>query len=93
MASLSTTTAPPRLACCPQERERVWQKQRTTGELDDARIVDGVAGDRNIYRRRAADDSAAAAVRARKPKRMKFVLDVSGSMYTFNRIDKRLDKL
>ena len=24
---------------------------------------------------------------------VKFVLDVSGSMYTFNRIDKRLDKL
>ena len=76
-----------------RERERVWQRQQTSGELDDARIVDGVAGERNIYRRRAPDEAAAVGARARLPKRVKFVLDVSGSMYTFNRIDRRLDKL
>ena len=76
-----------------RERERVWQRQQTSGELDDGRIVDGVAGDRNIYRRRAVDEAGSASVRSRLPKRVKFVLDVSGSMYTFNRIDKRLDKL
>ena len=32
-----------------KEKERVWQKQQTSGELDDGRIVDGVAGERNIY--------------------------------------------
>lgn len=68
-----------------KERERVWQKQQTSGELDDGRIVDGVAGDRNVYKKRAADEAAAAGTRARLPKRVKFVLDVSGSMYTFNR--------
>jgi hypothetical protein len=76
-----------------RERERVWRRQQPSGELDDARIVDGVAGDRNIYRRRALDAAAAAATRAQLPKRVRFVLDVSGSMYTFNRIDGRLDKL
>ena len=71
----------------------MWQKQQTSGELDDGRIVDGVAGERNIYRRRAPEDPQGTASRPRLPKRVKFVLDVSGSMYTFNRIDKRLDKL
>ena len=39
------------------------------------------------------DEAAAEGSRARLPNRVKFVLDVSGSMYTFNRIDRRLDKL
>ena len=76
-----------------REKERVWQKQQTHGELDDGRIIDGVAGEKAIYRRRAPNDAASTGTRARLPKRVKFVLDVSGSMYTFNRIDKRLDKL
>ena len=76
-----------------KEKERVWQKQQTSGELDDGRIVDGVAGERNIYRRRAADNNQNSFQRSRLPKRVRFVMDVSGSMYTFNRIDKRLDKL
>lgn len=42
---------------------------------------------------RAADEGASASVRSQLPKRVKFVLDVSGSMYTFNRIDERMDKL
>ena len=73
-----------------KERERVWQRQQTSGELDDGRIVDGVAGERNVYKKRSPEDDSAAGSRARLPKRVKFVLDVSGSMYTFNRIDKRL---
>lgn len=76
-----------------KERERVWQRQQTSGELDDGRIVDGVAGERNVYKKRAADEAAAAGSRAQLPKRVKFVLDVSGSMYTFNRSEPRRPRL
>ncbi|CAE7780682.1 unnamed protein product [Symbiodinium sp. CCMP2592] len=74
-----------------KERERSWQKQQTQGELDEMRLVDGIAGARNIYRRRAmAEEVGGEQV---LPKRIKFVMDCSGSMYTFNRIDQRLQRL
>eukprot|EP00439_Symbiodinium_sp_Y106_P013382 s2869_g1.t3 len=74
-----------------KERERSWQKQQTQGELDEMRLVDGIAGARNIYRRRAtAEEIGGEQV---LPKRIKFVMDCSGSMYTFNRIDQRLQRL
>jgi len=76
-----------------REKERIWQKQQTHGEIDDSLIVDGVAGEKAIYRRRASVHANSAGNQARLPKRVKFVLDVSGSMYTFNRIDQRLNKL
>ena len=34
-----------------RQQERQWQKFQLDGELDDARIVDGVAGERNVYRK------------------------------------------
>eukprot|EP00930_Biecheleria_cincta_P096896 TRINITY_DN88669_c0_g1_i1.p1 TRINITY_DN88669_c0_g1~~TRINITY_DN88669_c0_g1_i1.p1 ORF type:complete len:1490 (+),score=245.98 TRINITY_DN88669_c0_g1_i1:43-4470(+) len=74
-----------------KERERMWLKQQTHGELDDTRIVDGIVGARNIYTRRGEADSLGQ--EQSLPKRIKFVLDVSGSMYTFNRIDRRLQRL
>jgi len=64
-----------------KENERVWRRQQAYGELDDARIVDGIAGEQNIYRRRATDASANSFSRVQLPKRAKFVVDVSGSMY------------
>mmetsp|Transcript_29103 Transcript_29103/g.86552 ORF Transcript_29103/g.86552 Transcript_29103/m.86552 type:complete len:633 (+) Transcript_29103:1-1899(+) len=74
-----------------RERERAWLKQQTHGELDDTRIVDGIVGARNVYLRRGEADSLGS--EQELPKRIKFVLDVSGSMYTFNRIDRRLQRL
>eukprot|EP00434_Breviolum_minutum_P034880 symbB.v1.2.030877.t1/scaffold3524.1/size54796/2 len=73
-----------------KERERTWQKQQVQGELDEMRIVDGIAGARNIYRRRG--DAEEAGGDQLLPKRIKFVMDCS-SMYTFNRIDQRLQRL
>ncbi|CAJ1380979.1 unnamed protein product [Effrenium voratum] len=74
-----------------KERERSWQKQQQHGELDEMRLVDGIAGARNIYRRRGeAEHQGGDQV---LPKRVKFVMDCSGSMYTFNRIDQRLQRL
>ncbi|CAE7027981.1 unnamed protein product [Symbiodinium natans] len=74
-----------------KERERSWQKQQTQGELDEMRLVDGIAGARNIYRRRAEAEERGGDQLL--PKRVKFVMDCSGSMYTFNRIDQRLQRL
>jgi len=72
-------------------QEREFLKMQPHGELDDARLVDGAAGDKNIYRRRGekAPDPGAPQMR---PKRLRFVLDVSGSMYRFNSEDRRLER-
>jgi len=75
------------------------------GELDDNLLVDGVAGERGVYRRRVAPDGAdddddadrpaptSKHGETRDPIRLRFVFDCSGSMYTFNRIDRRLERL
>lgn len=74
-----------------KQHERTWQKQKTHGELDEGRIVDGIVGSQTIYRRRAEAQSAQG--QQELPKRIKFVMDCSGSMYTFDRIDQRLRRL
>lgn len=56
-------------------------------------LVDGIAGAKNIYKRRAEDPNALGRGGQLLPKRIKFVMDLSGSMYTFNRMDGRLDRL
>ena len=105
------------------------------GDLDETRLVDGLAGARNIYRRRGTAEHQGGDQLL--PKRVKFVMDCSGawgkrpffvpfrafftvfsrvfpledvvsggvgarkaikrpcrgSMYTFNRIDQRLQRL
>ena len=45
-----------------------------------------------MYMRRGEPDGFAFG-RQRHPKRITFVMDISGSMYTFNRIDRRLQRL
>lgn len=74
-----------------REKERIWLKGKTSGELDDGRLVDGVIGERNVYKKRGATDQLFGMVQ-RKPKRLSFVVDVSSSMSFFNE-DKRLDRL
>ena len=76
-----------------REKERSWLGRQTQGDLDESRLVDGVAGAQDVYRRRGVDEGAAARLRPRTPKKIKFVVDCSGSMYTFNRIDGRLRRL
>ncbi|KAJ1482812.1 hypothetical protein T484DRAFT_1802869 [Baffinella frigidus] len=71
--------------------EREWLRLQTHGELDEARLVDGAAGDHLIYRRRGAKPPDPGAPQI-KPKRLRFVLDVSGSMYRFNSEDRRLER-
>uniref|UniRef100_A0A6B2E9N1 von Willebrand factor A domain-containing protein 8 n=1 Tax=Phlebotomus kandelakii TaxID=1109342 RepID=A0A6B2E9N1_9DIPT len=74
-----------------KSKERHWQKHQTTGELDDTKLVEGITGERNIYRRRAEQEPEPGQPQE-KPKRLKLVVDVSGSMYRFNGYDGRLDR-
>ncbi|XP_059607607.1 von Willebrand factor A domain-containing protein 8 [Phlebotomus argentipes] len=74
-----------------KSKERHWQKHQTTGELDDTKLVEGITGEKNIYRRRAEQEPEPGQPQE-KPKRLKLVVDVSGSMYRFNGYDGRLDR-
>lgn len=74
-----------------KSKERHWHKHQTSGELDDNKLIEGITGERNIYRKRAEQDPEPGQPQE-KPKRLKLVVDVSGSMYRFNGFDGRLDR-
>lgn len=74
-----------------KSKERQWQKHQTSGELDDTKLIEGLTGEKNIYRRRAEQEPEPGQPQE-KPKRLKLVVDVSGSMYRFNGYDGRLDR-
>lgn len=65
-----------------KSKERIWQKHQTSGEIDDNKLIEGIVGERNIYRKRGEQDPEIGQLQA-KPKRLKLVVDVSGSMYRF----------
>ncbi|KAI9224602.1 AAA domain-containing protein [Blastocladiella britannica] len=81
-----------------QDVEREWLRHQTDGELDDARLVDGLAGDAAVYKRRGIpphDPSRSPwdpSDTPTKPKRLRVVFDVSASMYRFNGVDGRLQR-
>lgn len=72
--------------------ERVWLKQRNEGDLDENRLIEGVIGEKNIFKQRASQDKLLPSSQ-RKPIRVLFVVDLSASMYHFNHVDGRLDRL
>lgn len=72
-------------------KERHWQKHQTSGELDDMKLVEGITGEKNIYKMRTDQDPEPGQPQE-KPKRLTVVVDVSGSMYRFNGYDGRLDR-
>ncbi|XP_053609608.1 von Willebrand factor A domain-containing protein 8 [Plodia interpunctella] len=74
-----------------KKKERQWSRHQTSGELDDANIIEGLAGERSIYRRRRELEPPPDAP-PDEPKRLRLVLDVSGSMYRFNSYDGRLER-
>ncbi len=55
----------------------------TIGELDDTRLIEGITGERSIYKKRGEQDPEPGAPQE-KPKRLRLLLDCSGSMYRFN---------
>ncbi|XP_075977606.1 von Willebrand factor A domain-containing protein c12.2 [Anticarsia gemmatalis] len=74
-----------------KKKERQWSRHQTSGELDDGKIIEGLAGERSIYRRRNEQEPPPGAP-PDTPKRLRLVLDVSGSMYRFNSYDGRLER-
>ena len=77
-----------------RDKERVWLRHQTQGELDETKLIDGLTGDRLIFKRRGeADEQNRANPTPTKKKRMLFVMDVSGSMYRFNSYDGRLERM
>uniref|UniRef100_A0A3Q3VYX4 von Willebrand factor A domain-containing protein 8 n=1 Tax=Mola mola TaxID=94237 RepID=A0A3Q3VYX4_MOLML len=72
-------------------KERQWLKNQALGELDDAKIIDGLTGEKAIYKRRGEQDPEPGSPQ-QKPKRLRVLADVSGSMYRFNGVDGRLER-
>lgn len=72
-------------------KERQWYRHQTSGELDDVKLIDGLLGEKTIFRRRAEQDPELGTPQI-KPKLFRVVVDVSGSMYRFNSYDGRLDR-
>ncbi|KAJ3366076.1 hypothetical protein HDU91_002000 [Kappamyces sp. JEL0680] len=73
-----------------KKKERVWIRNQTDGELDESKLFEGITGEHAIFKKRGHEDTQAGFHEL--PKRLKFVFDVSGSMYRFNGYDQRLTK-
>jgi len=73
-----------------KQKKRGWLNRQSHGELDDSMLIDGATGEKYIYKRRGA--VAYQGINRDKPKRLRFVMDCSGSMYRFNGYDQRLNR-
>ncbi|GAA5826620.1 hypothetical protein JCM11251_002821 [Rhodosporidiobolus azoricus] len=73
-----------------KEEERVWLKRQSDGELDESRISEGLTGEATVYKRRGFEKQELGRPQL-KPKRIRFVFDVSASMYR-NQHDGRLSR-
>ena len=90
-----------------REEERVWMKRQMDGELDDRRLADGLTGDAIVYKWRgmAKPELGRTQIKSQSnsienfrltfkyasPKRIRFLFDVSSSMYRFQ-YDGRLQR-
>lgn len=73
-------------------KERQWLRHQSSGELDDGKLVEGITGEKNIFKRRGEKEPEPGSPQ-QLPKILKLVVDVSGSMYRFNGYDGRLDRV
>ena len=77
-----------------RNEDRVWIKRQTSGELDDSRIVDAILGEKDVFKRRGiSEDSKNKIPLTSDAVAIKFIVDISASMYRFNGYDGRLDRL
>ncbi|XP_062588748.1 von Willebrand factor A domain-containing protein 8-like [Saccostrea cucullata] len=72
-------------------KERQWLKNQAYGDLDDSKLIEGITGEKSIYKRRGEKDPELGTPQE-KPKRIRLLVDVSGSMYRFNGYDGRLNR-
>mmetsp|Transcript_43925 Transcript_43925/g.140769 ORF Transcript_43925/g.140769 Transcript_43925/m.140769 type:complete len:293 (-) Transcript_43925:48-926(-) len=75
-------------AAAARQKERVWQRGGE-GELDENRLVDAIAGESQVFKRRTERDSRPGEA-LMQPKKITFLFDTSASMYRFNGTDGRL---
>lgn len=75
-----------------KSKEREWLNNQTDGELDDNKLVEGLVGEKLIYRRRREPDNNDQGFDNQKPKRLTILADCSASMYRFNGTDQRLTR-
>lgn len=76
--------------------ERIWLRNQQAGELDDAKLVDGLLGERRVFKRRGAGPAGRggdAETEGSRKKKIHFLVDVSASMYRFNGLDSRLERM
>ncbi|KAJ4500247.1 AAA domain-containing protein [Lentinula lateritia] len=73
-----------------KEEERIWVKRQTDGELDDSRLTEGITGEPTVYKRRTMEKPETGKPQI-KPKRIRFIFDLSASMYRFQ-YDGRLQR-
>ncbi|OQS05394.1 hypothetical protein THRCLA_02460 [Thraustotheca clavata] len=68
------------------EKERGWLKHQSSGEWDDAKLVDGIAGERNVFKRRGTEDQMVVACIASMAKIYPFYIKIIylGNIYRFN---------
>eukprot|EP01124_Arcella_intermedia_P029907 TRINITY_DN642_c0_g1_i1.p1 TRINITY_DN642_c0_g1~~TRINITY_DN642_c0_g1_i1.p1 ORF type:complete len:1385 (-),score=366.10 TRINITY_DN642_c0_g1_i1:72-3695(-) len=77
-----------------KKSSRQWVRFQTTGDLDENRLVEGITGEKTIYKRRIHGDNAFNNFPDTKAQiRISFVMDISASMYRFNGYDKRLQRM
>jgi von Willebrand factor A domain-containing protein 8 len=75
-----------------KEKERIWIKNKSYGEIDDNKIVEGITGEKLIYQKRGEGEIYDSFMHKKK-KLLHFCMDVSSSMYRFNGYDRRLDRM
>nr|CAG8451889.1 3329_t:CDS:10 [Entrophospora candida] len=71
-----------------KKKERVWLKNQSSGDIDDTKLIEGLTGESNIYKRRGDNDPDLGFFQD-KPKKMFFAFDLSAR---FNSHDRRLDR-
>lgn len=74
-----------------KNKERIWLRNQVYGDIDDSRIIDGITGERNIYKRRG-EKPEDLGLFPRLPKHLIFAFDVSASMSRYNAHDGRLER-
>ncbi|KAK0046521.1 E3 ubiquitin-protein ligase RNF14 [Biomphalaria pfeifferi] len=72
-------------------KERQWIKHQSHGELDDGKLIEGLTGESSIYKRRGEKEPEMGSPQEH-PKRLRLLVDVSGSMYRFDGHDSRLTR-
>ncbi|KAJ3111696.1 hypothetical protein HDU96_005449 [Phlyctochytrium bullatum] len=71
--------------------ERAWLRHKSEGDFDDSKLVESILGEKSVFKQRGEREPDMSQEKE-KPKRLKFVFDVSGSMYRFNDDDGRLSR-